>query len=145
MSFIVAFPIEINTIEDIKNLIFQNISDNYTITDEGDNKVHVNDIVAELLSQIRTQTPNDEERAIERLNGFIILPKDVGANWSKYNTEIYKNRTLALPQAQEVYNNLRKEGENVYTFIFDNSDNVYQAIAKHLLFMEFDHLHIVNH
>lgn len=145
MSFIVVFPIEIKTNEDIKNIIFKNISDRYSITDEGDNKVNIDDIVGELLKQIQDQTPNDEEKAIDRLNGYIILPKDVGVNWSKYNLEIFRDRSLTLQEAQEVFKKFKKEEKYFYTFTFENTDFVYQALAKHLLFIELDHLHIINH
>lgn len=145
MSFIVAFPIEIETREDIQNIIFKNISDRYSITDEGDDEVNIDNIVDELLRQIQNQTPNNEEKAIDRLNGYFILPKDAGVDWKKYNLEILSKQTLTLQEAQEVFNKINKEDNYIYTFIFDNSDSVYQALAKHLLFIELDHLHIVNY
>lgn len=145
MSFIVAFPIEIETREDIKNIIFKKISERYSITDDGDNEVHIDEIVDDLLRQIQDQTPNNEEKAIDRLNGYIILPKDAGVDWKKYNLEIFREQALTLQEAQEVFNKINKEDNYIYTFIFDNSDSVYQALAKHLLFIELDHLHIVNY
>lgn len=145
MSFIVSFPNEIKTEDDINELIFQYLSDSYKIKDAGENVVNKIDIIKEILRQISVQKPNDEKKAIDILEGFIIIPKDVGPVWYKYNTKILSREALTLERAKDIVGKLKEEGQYFYTFTFDSSDYVYQAIASSLLFIDFKHIHILNH
>ena len=144
MSFVIAFPKEIQTREDIRRLIFENINEDFTITDEGDNEVNVSEIVEDIYHKIIEQSPNDQKRALDKLNGFIIVPKDALTFKRKYNTKIFEN-VLTLDEAQELINEFKNEDKYIYTFTYDDTDYIYQAIAKNLLFINFEHFHIINH
>ncbi len=145
MSFIVAFPNEIRTTEDLRKLILDNLNESYQITDQGGEVIDKEEILIELFKQIENQTPNDGDKAIDRLNGYILVPKDAGVNWSKYNITILEKQTLTMQEATNIFDELKKDDKYIYTFIFDTSDYIYQAISRSLLFINFDHVHIVNH
>ncbi len=141
MSFIVAFPFEPQNEDDLKQLLFQNVS---TLPDEGGEEISVEEMIRELFKQIKNQTSNNKEMVIDRLEGFLIIPYDEAQQ--NYNFKVVlEPGIITLKEAQNTFQEMKKPENFIYVFIFDSTDYVYQPLAVNSVFKNLDHRLVVNH
>ena len=158
-SFLVIFPREPKSAEDVRTILFD---ENQTMYGYYDDDYTVQQVSETVWSDICNQTPNDIQAAKEELEGydsigspeyddFKHLPKD--EVWDAYNCalKIYAGKkmkeffNLRKLKLQKI-NNESVESGVLYIFEFSDNDGSYNSALEHGdLFNKVKHIRISKH